>query len=239
MNCRFIWGLTAAYLDLALMFRTPSGFRRQNIGFPSWSWSAWLEPGDLGGVPRSGISYPRELGSIYSEIEWFVVEDSRYVRIENTEIEKADNDDSDLLFIRISWRPRQLPPMATIPSNLTKLEVKQLLVLQTSCARLKVICDGNGPSGLEQVLAVSADGEGRQIARVLIPCPLHAHGIAASNCKYLEFLVIGTSAYGRLELMAVETDERGISKHLATVWHPVAVHEWVAYTPVWRTVFLM
>jgi hypothetical protein len=262
MDCKFVWGMPTAFFDHALLFENlASRPTRRRLGFPSWSWAGWQELESthrtyLG--PQTGYSEDEDIYQVYSEVDWYLILEGQHVKIDSSGIPKASSL-SALDAIRLTWRPSQieslslsrLPPLVT---GLTTNEQDTLLVLQTSCAFLDTEADSS-PGGLFNSI-LSADGTkrpinlrggaasaGRGIRRVLPP---------GSEVQKVEFIVLGTFALksgvkreksytekGYLKLMAIETDDKGISQRIGIVNNKVYVEEWVAYNPKWRTVYLL
>jgi hypothetical protein len=259
MGCEFIWGLPAAYFEVALMFARPGpDCQPVNLELPTWSWASWMDSKGYTGHSISWGMYREGGEQFLSEIEWYQVRDNGYVKIENEMILKAGRE-ADLAMHRAKWKPLQILELPALPDGLATSEKDRLLVFQTSAAFLQLIPRDpreptryQMPPGFIPHIAFSADGCGRKLTS------LFANALTGSTSnpshpqefqpKMVEFLVIATHGYsqggyyatyrGRLKLMAVETDERGISRRLDMASDSVEVDEWLAFRPIWRTVFL-
>ncbi|KAH8803686.1 heterokaryon incompatibility protein-domain-containing protein [Xylogone sp. PMI_703] len=243
LRCEMIWGLPAAYMDQALLFDVnQSPLRcRHRPGFPTWSWTGWMEPRTNYNITGPDLYYTRpDIVTYWSDIEWYIINDNGdYVKIMNEKTPRA-GEQHDFNELRARWRPRRLEMLAALPSSLKHSEWNQTLVFQTSYAFLKVELWDSG-----NYTVVSSDGKTRIST---VECMHFSRNV---KFKWMEFIVIAMqegfkymeerwqTVTGCLSLMMIETDERGISKRVDIAGEGVTVEEWMLHKPKWRTVFLV
>jgi hypothetical protein len=250
MSWEFFYGLPTANFDTALLFqRRDLRCQRRDIGFPSWSWSGWAEGSDPLMMPSSGVKYKEyRPKNIFKENEWYRVQAGQYVKINNSEIPGPPVE-------RAAWRQSMITELPSVPSELTLPDQERLLVFRASSAFMVVT------SGTSQLwpawwgnpdpacsIALSADGR-RLLTQIRETFDLSA---PENMTKEVEFVVVASrevepdtarksprEAPFELKLMAIETDQRGISKRIDVAEQAVKVTEWLAYKPKGRTVFML
>jgi hypothetical protein len=242
---------------------------RRRPGFPSWTWAGWKEPDKTNGdYPGSLLIYYDTLQDyvMFNEVEWYSTllsdpnnsnnhhqEEQRHGLI-NSKIPKASSV-SVLDTVRSSWRPSSLMERSPVPDGLTKEEQYMLLIFQTSCATIDVVYNSCALGGVFDTL-LSSDGLKRTINLRREAAAANRKGIRRIQendfeIRKVEFLVLGTVMLKEnqdkepstvnvyLKLMAIQTDHRGVSERIGLVDDKVAVCDWVAWKPQWRTVFLL
>ena len=203
----------------------------------------------------------------FNEVDWYssFVNDSntsndirhqnrQYVKIDNNKIPKASGI-SVLDSIRSSWRLSSPMERSSVPDELTKEEQDMLLIFQTSCATIDVVYNDCALGGVFDTL-LSSDGLRRTINLRRQTAEMSKRRIQRVQdndieIRNVEFVVLGTvmlnedldkevsTANAYLKLMAVKTDDRGVSERIGIVNDKVAVRDWLACSPQWRTVFLI
>jgi hypothetical protein len=256
MNWEFLYGLPTAFFDSALLFeRRDLRCQFHDTGFPSWSWSGWAEGSEPLMTPLPGIRYDEKY-RVFRENKWYRVQAGQYVEINNSEVRESP-------FKWAAWRQSKVSELGPVPCELTRPERERLLVFQASSAFMVVTPGtswpwppwrGNCDSACS--IALSADGQ-RQLTQIRETFDLSAICDPENTTKEVEFVVVasceakpepipGSPGWdqeslreGPLKLMAIETDQRGMSKRIDVAEQAVEITEWLAYEPKWRTVFML
>lgn len=269
MQCQMVWGLPTAFFDYALLFESLSTLQiRRRQGFPTWSWTGWKEPTHGNHFGSLIVYYDGPDDYVFfNEVDWYssFVDDPntstdddhqkrQYVKIDNNKIPKASGI-SVLDSIRSSWRPSSPMERSSVPDELTKEEQDMLLIFQTSCGTIDVVYNDCALGGVFDTL-LSSDGLRRTINLRRQTAEMSKRRIQRVQdndieIRNVEFVVLGTvmlkedldkevsTANAYLKLMAIKTDDRGVSERIGIVNDKVAVRDWLACSPQWRTVFLI
>jgi hypothetical protein len=254
-NWEFLYGLPTALFDSAILFqRRDRQCQFYDIGFPSWSWSGWAEGSEPLMTPLPGIIY-HEQYYVSTENEWYLVRAGDYVKINNSEVREPP-------LQWTTWRQSKISELAAVPCELTPREQERLLIFQASSTFMRVT---SGPSWRTHwrsddhsacTVALSADGQ-RQLTQIRELFDLSFSLEPEDAMTKVEFIVVASctarhySPYFKLGstpknppeeqliLMAIKTNEKGISKRIDVAEQAVQLAEWLAYNPKWRTVFMM
>lgn len=221
MDCHFFWGLPTAKFDEALLFHHGGAPQpTQRPGFPSWSWTGWQEDEEQPLIGSVHCQYQEEGEKLNGILDWYHTQQGAYQRINNGPIRVTP------AFLRPEIVLELEPP----PSGLGTDELNQLLIVQTSSCFVKI------KPGSTIASVISGDVSTRNIDRL---------SGEVDKARKIELMVV-MSCFSKLfnsseglKVMAIKTDERGVSRRVGLLWAAIDVNEWITYQPTWRTVFLM
>ncbi|KAG4434333.1 hypothetical protein IFR05_010178 [Cadophora sp. M221] len=250
-DCEFFWGLPIKFFDNELMFQNiPGEIRRRRDGFPSWSWTGWQSPARCSNDRH--MIYLEWNWNFYNPNSWFRVQNNRYTRLNNAGV-RADEEVFEEAGVgkaleTLLSKPREdidaclLPPL---PSFLTEREKDRLLVFQTHTVFLDMACLDDGSYHDPRCRGCVAFGPDRLSKPVTaIRSTIMSRDLRRGQ---MEFMLLGHASYvdgseteeEEVILMAIKTDERGISERVDMPRDPVLKSRWNACTPLVKTIFLI
>lgn len=250
-DCEFFWGLPIKFFDNELMFQNISGeCRRRRDGFPSWSWAEWQSPARHSNDTH--MIYLEWNWNFYNANSWFRIQNDRYGRLDNSGVrvdeEVFDDAGAGRTLETVLSKPRGditislLPPL---PLSLTGREKDRLLAFQTHTVFLDMACPDDSSYHDPQCRGCVAFGPDR----LSKPVTAIRSTILSRDLRrgQMEFMLLGHVSYvdgaeaddEEVILMAIKTDERGISERTDMPREPVLKSRWDACKPLVRTVFLL
>lgn len=250
-DCDFFWGLPVKFLDNELMFcSVPGEIRHRREGFPSWSWAGWQ--GEEGCRNERHVRYLEWNWNFYSENSWYRVQHDGYIQLENTGVrcdeEVFGEPGSERSLKAVLAKPKKLPSILSLPSVLpflTEAEKGRVLVFNTTTVFLTMACPGDESYHDPRCRGCAAFAPSRSSK----PLATIRSTVLSSDLSQgkMEFVLLGNVSYidgdesddEEVILMALKTDERGISERVDMPREPVLKSRWDACRPESRTVFLI
>jgi hypothetical protein len=221
MGYEFFWGVCTKFLINGLVFRIPDvsmskpGIRRS--GFPSWSWTGWLNN------EGSKIFYPSWHLRFDCLSNWCRIQDDRYITLRKKSHRSFPGSPKDFAQFILS------------DEAFTSSEKDKALIFQASTTFMPFSFSedqsifGTTPLSLplnptreDWYLFVDAQ---RELERVEFVALTTYRGPSDNEDTVL--------------IMAIKTDHRRVSERIYMAYRPVKLSYWMAYKPKWRTIFLV